>query len=356
MKTAQTFPEFAALPWDIRRDIWVRAVDAVLTTPSVQIINISKEDSDEVHEDGLISEAVGNPTWSVATIADDQKVNKAIRNYRSTLVQVAPHPQSRFLSNFSPFWTLRDVLMACTDAYESSRQRLEVIRRSRRESDEVSALFDPTRDIVCLEGPEADPWIPAYPFFVNCGSSTMFPDRQAISVVPRQDMGRLWREEFDKCPSLREISRAISSSRRVAFIYTKIRWDGTYIPIAHPDLYRYQVGLDALWPHNMPELTEIYLIDRSIKLRAPITDPRQQLASVPRFAGYNLSTFYEVRVNKTAEKLWDIRTPGGELLPVFKCAAAVRSHYDYIHHNSDHKGPKVAVKVLTVIEHSPLGA
>lgn len=156
---------------------------------------------------------------------------------------------------------------------------------------------------------------------------------------------------YDKCPLLREISPPMASLRGVAFLYTWTRPSESY-PFDIQDEYCHRVGLAALLPYNMPELREIYLIDRSIQLRTCINNPRQRLAPVPRFTGY-LSTFYEVRVNKTAHNLWEIRKDNGELLPVFKCAVALKKHSDFVHINSDHNGPKIAINALAVIQQIP---
>jgi hypothetical protein len=113
-------------------------------------------------------------------------------------------------------------------------------------------------------------------------------------------------------------------------------------------------GVDALWPHNLPALQEIYFIDPSI---SPKAGARPALRSMPSFAGSG-ANFYEVDLNDT--HVWDITTTDGVLKPVFEEAKGVQEHYALLRkvygryyeiykRHSNPNTPPILVKVLACV-------
>jgi hypothetical protein len=112
-------------------------------------------------------------------------------------------------------------------------------------------------------------------------------------------------------------------------------------------------GVDALWPHNLHALQEIYFIDSSI---SPKDGAQLLLKSMPSFAGNGVN-FYEVDPKDT--HIWDITTTDGALKPVFEEAKNVQEHYklqvknfryvDIYRRHSNLEIPPVLVKVLACV-------
>lgn len=139
-------------------------MDTILATPSVQVVDISIHNVNPNYEDFLAAEALVTPNTDRA-----QEMERVIRNYRSTLVKFAPSLDSRCLSTSSPFWTFNDVAIVCSDAYGSVRRRLRVVGKQCRDRG-ISTLFNPLRDIVCLEGLQSHTSTGLNdPFFANLG-------------------------------------------------------------------------------------------------------------------------------------------------------------------------------------------
>lgn len=347
MTTQPDFTKFTALPESVRNDIWERAADTILAKQSVHFINLCRHDVDQLHELSVVrgaraaATALGKEPARVS-----EAVHEAVRKYRVTLVGVTPHVESRQLATFSSSWTFSNVARVCTSAYQSTRRRLKVYAKQRRGGN-VSSLFDPARDILCLEGPEINGNSTSlFPFFANEIDDGWLPFGQLLLVGTRGNrLGGMGVEEYGNSSPLCKICPALASLRRVAFIYPGASGD-----VIEATTYRHRLGLGALWPYNLPELSEICLIDTSIKLRAKAASSRQRLASAPSFAG-SLGTFYEVSQSSLDNSLWNIWTAPNELLPVFKCASAIQRGYNI---RSERLGTshRVQVKVLAYIPHS----
>lgn len=139
-----------------------------------------------------------------------------------------------------------------------------------------------------------------------------------------------------QCPGLVDICPAFSKVKRVAFMYDgwlDSRWGPDRLP------YIQRLGLQHLWPHNIPALKEIYLLDHSIRLLPGVQAPPQ---STPTFPGYG-GTYFEVDSNR--RDTWNVMDAEEEsLVEVFHCAADLQNKYDKVH-------SPVVVKVLACVPH-----
>lgn len=356
MASQRAFAHFAALPEGIRNDIWERAARVIFTTPSVRFVIISRREPDEVTESlirdnattaaTIRAQAEADPSWDWLTSHDHKMISvakaveQALLEYNTSLISIVPGKDD---------WPFADLAAVCPGAYKGVKWVLKMA--GKRRGNNVSSIFGPTEhSIICLEGPEVDSirYFPFFETFMICprdilmgNQQPQWTDRQIVVVGkrPRPDSD-MWNplNEYDTrhCPSFPELYPPAMDVRRVAFVYQE--QDG------FSESFHTRLGLYALWPPNLPNLKEIYLIDKSIKLRTTATQPNPGEIS-PSFAGCQ-GTFHVVPPG--AVGLWNIHTVNGDLLPVFISAASLERGY----RRGTPPVPQVLVKVLAFIPHA----
>jgi hypothetical protein len=364
MTSQPTFPQFALLPAQVRRDIWERAAAAILATRSLRVLTVTRRDVDPDGEAYLARRA-----WrSVMDGADPDRIlevqrdaelalQRECRRYRMTLFEVAPSTVSdaERLATYSASWTFGDVASTCTEARDGILEVLELM--GRRRSNGIPSLFDASKDVVCLKGPETFSAVGS-PFFGNSYSDYNKLQRQVVAIVNRSYTWlmswNLWGENRAAAcsPSLGEICPALLSLRRVAFVYRPGVADTAW---NYSKDFAQWLALDALWPYNLPKLEEIYLVvpGRLRPDQPAMTSQKHRMASVPNFAG-TLGTYYEIDRNRT--DLWEIQTqrkPDG-LPTVFDCAERLQEVYRRYNLGPGQgvRDSGIVVKVLGFVPHA----
>jgi hypothetical protein len=349
------FPAFRSLPEQIRRDIWERAVKKVLNGPSIQFLNLTRDNVDLVEEDRLVWEAVeeavaeAQEDWDQLTANEQLFIQQeaeeaAFHKYRASLVHLVPTQDRTGLAQYSARWQLNEMAMTCTEAVSSTGRVLGAVQRSGtapvagENGRNAVAPFHPSNNIVCLAGPETDSRA-LMPFFAS--EHTIGPGRQVVLVTTnefRQDpSGHALnpRNSPNMCAPLIECCPELRGVEKIAFIYRE-QFNGL--------LFRFPflVGLAALWPLNLPELREVYLIDETITLRDGIQTPPP---STPRFEGCG-ATFYVVTMADM--NVWHIpRAEDSPVAAVFQDANALQQEYAEWPHPTP--GAVVAVPAVKVL-------
>lgn len=147
--------------------------------------------------------------------------------------------------------------------------------------------------------------------------------------------GRGEGREMAKNPTLVDVCWEMEGVEQVAFLYRERAVDGGMFP----SFYR-RLGLQDLWPENMPSLRVIYLVDIAIKPKAGGKPPLPGTA----FAGHE-GTFYPVTADDT--DVWDIALPAGGMMPVFGEATSLQLEYT----PRIWGVPVLRVKVLAFVAH-----
>lgn len=365
MTSQKTFPHFEALSEGIRHDIWERAAWDIFTTPSVRFVTISRREPDEATDNriseetwataAIMAQAEADPNWTPLThhfhvqVTSIKAVDRALLRYHTSLISIAPGKGD---------WPFASLAAVCFDAHKLVGRLLRMA--GKRRGNNVSSIFGPAEhSIICLERPEANSAnsiddFPLFTSFMNTPRAILvgnqqpqYTEKQIVVVGSRStpdsetldpDYGT-----FDpySCPTFPELYPPTAAVKRVGFVYEEQGVSGPNKP------FHLRLGLDALWPLNLPNLKEIYLIDKSIRLRVTPTGNRQQDPGVvsPSFAGCQ-GTFHEV--SPAAVEVWDIQTSNNDLLSVFTCAASLEACY----HMGDTSVPQVLVKVLAFIPHT----
>jgi hypothetical protein len=345
------FPNFALLPMEIQQDIWQRAAYDIITTPSVQFLNLTRDSVDPSVEGELfastqetVREAAG-PGWDQLPAALQETVHDeafvlALRKYRASLVGLEPAAGQTGLVEYgnSPWKQLQVLAAACSEAEESVKRVMKELAVELgapvegvvpQESNILAALVQPNF-IICL----SNLWTEVqktWPIFSNRGfvggtwGSAERYKGQAV-IVPctlgflTDFSGDSWvAGSADVSPSLRQACPELAGLRKVAFVYPDTAGEEDMLWL-HP--FRRRLGLGSLWPDNLPNLTDIYLIDKSISLRSDSC--RLFIEATDGFMGCG-ATFYEVSPQDT--ELWNITTANGDLLPVFEEAASLQQEY-----------------------------
>ncbi|KAK4118939.1 hypothetical protein N657DRAFT_637653 [Parathielavia appendiculata] len=312
----QFFQPFRHLPADIRNDIWDRTAQQILARPSVEFttfrafINIDDMDSvlssnSEQQRATLLTRSLDfrkmHITWEQSDTAAQPPRHSAMWQVTEL---AAAYRELECIPNKAIRWWSQPV------PAPTATQNFRFVER-----------INMSQDIILLTGPEEAAWLPVFGYCPR-------RDRQIV-VVGGLSMPELaWQNRWDqlppnlteRCPELVDWCPAFSRVTRVAFLYDK-----DLDRAGHQRLPYYQrLGLQHLWPHNMPVLQEIYLLDESIKLRSESALPP---ATVRRFPGHG-SSFYEVDWKQS--KVWKINTPKGDLIRVFSAAIDLQAKYDRV--------------------------
>jgi hypothetical protein len=365
------FPKFAGLPVDIQRDIWQRAAYSIITTPSVQFLNLIRDRMDPSHEAELfdstglaVMEAAG-PGWdqlppALQELEHDAAWVTALRTYRASLVHLEPAMEDGtglVEYGHSPCKQLRVLAATCSEAAEGVRRVMNEMGINpgallngipTQDTNILAALLQPAT-VLCLANlwPQA---LNAWPIFSHrkYGAAWGSPERykgQAVIIpctlgfLTDSLSGSSWDSWVASSaafsPSLCQACPELAGLRKVAFVYAAGQQDAIWL---HPFCQR--LGLGALWPENLPNLTDIYLIDKSISLLSD--DCRRFLKATPSLMGCG-ATFYEVGPGDL--DVWDITTANGYLLPVFDEAESLQKEYG--------AGSPVTVRVLACLPDAP---
>src|SRR5690349_4710233 len=179
------------------------------------------------------------------------------------------------MPQYAAWWQLKALAGVCAEATDAVNRTLRQLfsRRAASGWTQLSGMscdflkrFNLSEDIICLARPELL-GAPFFPFFGYC-------PRRKRQVVLVADLNRRydavnyrWEQlpgaVTEQCPDLLQICPAFFRVKRVAFLYD--RWlDGRWVRDPLPYIQR--LGLQHLWPYNMPALEEIYLLDHSIRL------------------------------------------------------------------------------------------
>jgi hypothetical protein len=336
------FPQFQSLPREIRLDIWERTAQEVMKLPSVGFSILWRQNINPL-DDPLPAESLESEQYT----PEQRAVLLAqTRNYRRTLVRWLSDP-NRTHPNWRPHQAARQqfnqLAAACRDDIPDNMNLLRGWQNPNPNtepphcefSSRVLPRFNKAEDIIVLAGPETT-GLPLFPFFGYCPRR----DRQVVvveSLANRRLAQALRRdplpaELMERFPELRDISPAFLAMKRVGFVYDAAlhRAGSERMP------YYRRLGLQHLWPHNMPALQEVFLLDESIKLLPGVCAPP---ATIRSFPGYR-AAFYEVDWKQG--NVWNLSGPIGESIPVFRSAAELQDQYESI-------GAPVKVKVLACV-------
>jgi hypothetical protein len=293
--TAQpTFSQFALLPAHVRRDIWGRAAQEILATPSVRVLNITRRNIKSYYREDVIANRAWRRVVDAAAPDVSREVERnaelalqrACREYRTAFVAVAPRQHAKSLATYSASRTFSDVAGTSSEARDITLRLLKLM--GRRRGNDILSLLDPSKDIVCLRGPETAS-ANGFPFFSYAYFARNKLQRQVVFVANPNYMWFTWWNQWDEnreaacSPSLLDICPALAPLRRVAFAYqpsiAATAWN-------HGKDFLEWLGLDALWPYNLPKLEEIYLVaGRLSPDHSLMTSRKHLLTSIPSFAG-----------------------------------------------------------------------
>jgi hypothetical protein len=333
------FSLFQSLPCEIRLDIWERTAQEVMKSPSMGFSVLWRQNTNP-REDPFPSEFL--QLDNMYTPEDRAALLSRTRNYRGTRV-TWDTDVSRTDSDWHPHRSARQqfghLAAACREDIPDKVMLWRPVPNTEPQNPEygsrVLGRFNKSEDIIVLTGPEVTGQ-PFFPFFGYCPRR----DRQVVLVeslatrhgAQTRRCDPLPAEIMERCPELRDIIPACLTMKRVAFVYHQ--WLDRAAPERVP--YYQRLGLQHLWPTNMPALREIYLLDDSIKLLRRVCAPP---ATTRSFPGYR-ATFYEVDWKQG--NVWNLNSAKGELITVFRSAWELQDKYESV-------GSPVKVKVLAVV-------
>jgi hypothetical protein len=330
--------------------------------PTIHFFNLERGESDLGRMDEFANRAFQEfldeqgPAWNQLSIDDqwdkefDVKL-RAVSIYRASLVGLAPLEAESGTGSGGPCasWQLNDLAKVCTESYQSvkwfinncSKNHTELLSQASGTTlgyERIACVVQP-QNLVCLKLPRPEDSRPdGFPVFAYTGFlpgadlDIFHQSGQAVNVpwnnnVTITDVEPFWEYPnvpTDCYPTLHRCCPELACLDRIAFIFEP-REAFESIVASMPRLrhrpVNHIVGLNALWPYNLPALKEIFLIDWSISPKAGV---QRALGRTPSFSGSGVA-FYEVGPQDT--DVWDITTAEGNLIPVFQDAGSLQNHY-----------------------------
>ncbi|KAK4118940.1 hypothetical protein N657DRAFT_684824 [Parathielavia appendiculata] len=344
MESHPRFPNFINLPAEVRRDIWERAAHDIVAVPSVHFVKVLKGQLNYLHEEELVMRAMqevreaAGPGWDQLpvdiqrTLEDDARV-RAARSYRAGLVDLMPVNGLMGLAvyGYRPHMQFHFLAAVCPEAADATV----------KPGADLIAPQVPPETVICFVDLETEV-NHSWPVF-----ATRHPDRrlaqedsgvrykgQALVLPCTLDFMNFTPDFFSQTssassapwsPTLHEACPELAGLRKVAFVYRDTAWtDADLLGTQHLVSYRHRLGLNALWPENLPSLREIFLIDSCITLKADKDQGISMSSWTSKYLGRG-AAFYEVSLEDTW--LWNMTTPDGRLMPVFEEAMNLQKEY-----------------------------